>query len=99
MQRLGQRAFRSIHHAFDRGITCFDCSQSYATFDWIAGATTGLPRKALSPSKIPGQPQDPLKVIDRHRQVLNTDYIDSLLIHCMVKNGWTDPVETDHGCV
>jgi predicted aldo/keto reductase-like oxidoreductase len=31
-----------------------------------------------------------LKVIDRHRQVFNTDYIDSLLIHCMVKDGWTD---------
>ena len=28
-------------------------------------------------------------MIDRHRRVFNTDYIDSLLIHCMVKNGWT----------
>ena len=89
---LGQQAFnRLIHYAFDRGITCFDCSQSYATFDWIAGATKGLPREKLFlQSKIPGQPQDVLKVIDRHRRVFNTDYIDSLLIHCMVKNGWTD---------
>ena len=31
-----------------------------------------------------------LKAIDRHRQVFNTDYVDSLLIHCMVKDGWTD---------
>ena len=28
--------------------------------------------------------------IDRHRKTLNTDYIDSMLIHCMVKPDWTD---------
>ena len=32
-----------------------------------------------------------LKTIDRHRKVFNTDYVDSLLIHCMVKDHWTDP--------
>jgi len=88
---LGQPAFnRLIRHAYDRGITYFDCAQSYATFDWIAGAIKGLPREKLFlQSKIPGQPQDVLKTIDRHRLVLKTDYIDSLLIHCMVKDGWT----------
>ena len=34
-----------------------------------------------------------MKTIDRHRQVFNTDYIDSLLIHCMVKDGWTDQMK------
>jgi predicted aldo/keto reductase-like oxidoreductase len=89
---LGQPAFNDlVRHAYDRGITYFDCAQSYATFEWIAGATKGLPREKLFlQSKIPGQPQDLLKTIDRQRQVLHTDYIDSLLIHCMVKDGWTD---------
>ena len=89
---LGQSAFNDlIHYAFDRGITYFDCAQSYATFDWIAGAIKGLPREKLFlQSKIPGQPTDVLKAIDRHRQVFNTDYVDSLLVHCMVKDGWTD---------
>jgi predicted aldo/keto reductase-like oxidoreductase len=88
---LGQRAFNDlIRYAYDRGITYFDCAQSYATFEWIAGATKGLPREKLFlQSKIPGQPQDVLAAIDHHRKVLNTDYIDSLLIHCMVKDGWT----------
>ena len=92
LHALGQRAFVDlVHCAHERGITYFDCAQNYATFDWVAGAIKGLPREKLFlQSKIPGQPQDPLKVIDRHRQVLNTDYIDSMLIHCMVKNGWTD---------
>jgi predicted aldo/keto reductase-like oxidoreductase len=90
---LGQQAFNSlVRYAYDRGITYFDCAQSYATFEWIAGATKGLPREKLFlQSKIPGQPKDVLKTIDRHRQVFNTDYVDSLLIHCMVKDGWTDP--------
>ena len=89
---LGQPVFnRLIRYAYDQGITYFDCAQSYATFDWIGGAITGLPREKLFlQSKIPGQPQDVLKTIDHHRKAFKTDYIDSLLIHCMVKNGWTD---------
>jgi predicted aldo/keto reductase-like oxidoreductase len=64
------------------------------TFDWIAGAIKGLPREKLFlQSKVPGQPEDVLKTIDRHRQVFNTDYIDSLLVHCMVKDGWTDQLK------
>ncbi|MGO9112610.1 MAG: aldo/keto reductase [Thermoguttaceae bacterium] len=89
---LGQPAFnRLIHYAYDRGITYFDCAQSYVTFDWVAGAIKGLPREKLFlQSKIPGQPQDVLRTIDRHRLVFKTDYIDSLLVHCMVKGDWTD---------
>lgn len=91
-QALGQRAFNDlIHYAFDHGITYFDCAQSYKTFDWIGGAIKGLPRdKLFIQSKIPGQPEDVLKTIDRHRLVMNTDYVDSMLIHCMVKDKWTD---------
>ncbi len=89
---LGQAAFNDlIRYAYDRGVTYIDCAQSYATFEWIGGAIKGLPReKVFLQSKIPGQPDDVLKAIDRHRQVYDTDYIDSMLIHCMVKNGWTD---------
>ena len=60
-------------------------------FDWIADAIKGLPREKLFlQSKIGGKPEDVLAEIDRHRKVFNTDYIDSMLIHCMVKTGWTD---------
>lgn len=91
-KELGQEAFnRLVRYAYDQGITYFDCAQSYETFEWIADAIKGLPREKLFlQSKIPGQPEDVLKAIDRHRQVFKTDYIDSLLIHCMIQNGWTD---------
>jgi len=92
---LGQKAFNDlIHYAFERGITYIDCAQSYATFDWMGDAIKGLPREKLFlQSKIPGQPEDVLQAIDRHRQVFKTDYLDSMLIHCMVQNGWTDPMK------
>ena len=46
---LGQQAFNDlIRCAFDRGITYFDCAQSYATFDWMGGAIKGLPARNCS---------------------------------------------------
>ena len=35
-------------------------------------------------------PEDVLNVIDSHRKAFDTDYIDSLLIHCMTTGDWTD---------
>ena len=90
---LGQEGFNSlIRYAYDQGITYFDCAQSYQTFPWLGAAIKGLPREKLFiQSKIGGQPEDILAAIDRHRKVFGTDYIDSMLIHCMVQNNWTDP--------
>lgn len=89
---LGQEAFnRLVRYAYDHGITYFDCAQSYRTFEWIGDAIKGLPREKLFlQSKVPGQPAEVLQAIDRHRKVFNTDYVDSMLIHCMVKDRWTD---------
>src|ERR1700733_1131338 len=89
---LGKDAFtKLIHYAYDQGITYIDTAQQYTTFEWIGDAIKGLPREKLFiQSKVPGQPGDVLAAIDHHRKVFNTDYVDSLLIHCMVKNQWTD---------
>jgi predicted aldo/keto reductase-like oxidoreductase len=90
---LGKEGFtRLVHYAFDHGITYLDCAQSYATFDWIGDAIKGLPREKLFiQSKIGGQPDKVIEAIDRHRKVFDTDYVDSLLVHCMVQDKWTDP--------
>jgi 1-deoxyxylulose-5-phosphate synthase len=94
-RELGQEGFnRLIRYAYDQGITYLDCAQSYQTFEWIGGAIKGLPREKLFiQSKIPGKPEKVLEAIDHHRKIFNTDYVDSLLIHCMVKDGWTDDYE------
>jgi predicted aldo/keto reductase-like oxidoreductase len=80
-----------VHYAYDQGITFIDTSKTYRTFGMIAAATKGLPREKLFiQSKLPDQPTDVLTEIDNHRKTFNTDYVDSMLIHCMAKNGWTD---------
>lgn len=89
---LGQEAFNKlIRYAYDQGITYFDCAQSYRTFNWIGDAIKGLPREKLFlQSKIMGNPQNPAQTIDNHLKTFKTDYIDSMLVHCMVKDTWTD---------
>ena len=89
---LGREGFNSlVKYAYDQGITDFDGSQPYKTFEWLGGAVKGLPREKLFiQSKIPGQPEDIVSVIDHHRKVFDTDYVDTMLVHCMIKEGWTD---------
>jgi predicted aldo/keto reductase-like oxidoreductase len=89
---LGKENFiKLVRYAYDHGITYVDAAQQYATFGWIGDAIKGLPREKLFlQSKVPGQPADVLAAIDNHRKTYNTDYIDSLLIHCMTVGQWTD---------
>jgi len=89
---LGQKEFNNlIHYAYDQGITYFDCAQSYRTFEWLGGAIKGLPREKLFiQSKVMGNPEKIMEVIDKHRKTFDVDYVDSLLVHCMVKGTWTD---------
>ena len=89
---IGRDGFtKLIHHAYDQGITYIDTAESYRTFEWISDAVKGLPREKLFiQSKMDGKPEDVLAVIDHHRKTFNTDYVDSLLIHCMTRGQWTD---------
>ena len=88
----GKAAFVDlIHYAYDHGITYIDTAQSYSTFAVIADAIKGLPREKLFiQSKVDGWPPDVLGVIDHHRKTFNTDYVDSLLVHCMTRGTWSD---------
>jgi len=89
---LGHDEFnRLVRYAYDQGITYFDTAQSYQTHEWIREAIKGLPREKLFiQSKMPGNPEKPLEVLDRYREELGTDYIDSLLTHCTVTPKWDD---------
>jgi len=89
---LGHEEFNKlIRHAYDQGITFFDTADGYQTHTWIAEAIKGLPREKLFiQTKMSGGAEKPLEMLDRFRKELNTDYIDSLLIHCMTDHGWQD---------
>jgi len=89
---LGHEGFNKlVRYAYDQCITYIDTAQSYQTHEWVREAIKGLPREKLFiQSKMPGLPDKPLEVIERYLKELGTDYIDSLLMHCMVKRSWPD---------
>ncbi|HEY4330019.1 MAG TPA: aldo/keto reductase [Phycisphaerae bacterium] len=88
---LGKDEFiKLIHYAFDKGITFFDTCDRYETMPWMADALKGLPREKLFiQSKITGTPADVVAAIDAERKKLNTDYIDSMLIHSQTTANWS----------
>ncbi len=89
---LGQDGFtRLLRYAYDQGITYIDTAQSYRTHEMVGEAIKGLPREKLFiQSKMPGLPENPLELLDRYRKELGVEYIDSLLVHCMVQDDWDE---------
>jgi 1-deoxyxylulose-5-phosphate synthase len=89
---LGHDGFnRLIRYAYDQGLTYLDTAQSYQTHEWIREAIKGLPReKFFIQTKMSGNPENGLEIIDRFRKELDTDYIDSLLTHCTVTPNWDE---------
>lgn len=89
---LGQEGFnRLIRYAYDQGVTYIDTAQNYQTHTMVREAIKGLPREKLFiQSKMPGVPEKPLEVLDRYRQELGVDYIDSLLTHCGTTANWNE---------
>lgn len=92
---LGQDGFNKlVRYAYDKGIRYFDCAQNYKTFGWVGDAIKDFPRDQIFLlSKIGGNPEKPAEVIDNQLKNYKTDYIDCLLVHCAVKDSWTDDVK------
>jgi hypothetical protein len=89
-RKLGKDAFiRLLRYAYDRGIRYIDTADSYRIQPWVGEAIKGLPRERLYiQSKVWGIPQKPGEVLDRFRKELGVDYIDSVLVHCVVTKTW-----------
>jgi predicted aldo/keto reductase-like oxidoreductase len=97
-RKLGQAEFtRLIRYAYEQGITYIDTADNYHTHGMVREAIKGLPRERLwIQSKMWWTPENirkPLAALQRYRQELGTDYIDSLLIHCTMKKTWPEDVK------
>lgn len=88
-----------IRQAYDKGIRCFDCADSYGTNPFAGAALKGIPREDytlitkmwVTPGGVPEQEKgETVKVIDRLRRELKSDYIDLVQIHCMINGNWTN---------
>lgn len=103
--RLGQEKFTElVRTCLDRGISWFDAADLYGSHSYLAEALRGVPRdRYVLVSKIwlrtrglpEGQPADTEQVVHRFLQELRTDYIDLLLLHCLVEPDWPSRYEKE----
>ena len=89
--KLGQEKFtKLVRHAFDSGITYFDTADQYGSHIFLREALRGIPREKLFiQTKTRATNAEVAKAdLDRFREELGMDYVDSLLMHCMTKGTW-----------
>lgn len=89
--KLGEAGFtKLVRHAFDKGITYIDAADQYGSHIYLRTALRGLPREKLFlQTKTRATTADQVRAdIERFRQELGTDYLDTLLMHCMTTASW-----------
>ena len=75
---------------YDQGITFWDCADQYGTHPHLREALKSVQReKVVILSKTHASTEKEMRAdLDRFRRELNTDYIDILLLHCMLDASW-----------
>ncbi len=93
-RELGQAEFtKLVRYAYDNGIRFFETAQNYAGMpEMLSIALKGIPRDTYRlMTKYRLQQTDPTSVvIDRYRKVLNSEYFDILLLHCVRTADWAE---------
>lgn len=95
--RLGMDQFVQLaRHCYDQGIRYFDMADGYGSHEYVGNAIKGLPRETITLcTKVWTHPEGSDKIesvektLDRYRKEIDTDYIDILLMHCLMEGGWT----------
>lgn len=90
--RLGQEEFtRLMRHSLDQGINFFDLADSYGSNAFFSKAMKGVPRdRYIIQTKTDSRDSQGARAdVDRFLTELGTDYIDSLIIHCVTAPDWT----------
>jgi aryl-alcohol dehydrogenase-like predicted oxidoreductase len=75
---------------YDHGLTFWDAADQYGTHPHLKEALKRVPREKITIlSKTHANTEKEMRAdIDRFRRELNTDYIDILLLHCMLDGDW-----------
>lgn len=93
-RKLGLNGFAELIRAgYDQGINFWDSADQYGTHPHFREALKGgIPRdKVVIMSKTWASTEAEMKKdLDRFRRELGTDYIDILLLHCMMDGNWTE---------
>lgn len=95
--RLGDAGFIDLaQHVYDAGVRFFDAADSYGSHPYLKEAFKYIPRENITLlSKLWNRPSDwanfttAQAAVDRFRKEMDQDYIDIVLMHCMVDEDWT----------
>lgn len=97
-----------FEYAYDRGITFFDLADWYGSHIYFREALRRIPREKVTilskfwwrndGNNLSDLPADykvrsAKKALKRFKFELQTDYIDIMLLHCLVKPDWTDDMQ------
>jgi aryl-alcohol dehydrogenase-like predicted oxidoreductase len=101
--RMGfQKLVALFRHAYDRGIRFFDMADLYGSHVYFREALRTIPRDEVailtkiwwpydgprSKTSEPGRAQIVRSTLERFRHELNTDYLDVVLLHCLLRPDW-----------
>lgn len=77
-------------YAYERGITLIDTADQYGSHPHIREAFKRIPRdQIVIATKTVARTANQMKSdLDRFRQELGTDYLDIVLLHCMMNQNW-----------
>jgi predicted aldo/keto reductase-like oxidoreductase len=77
---------------YDQGLRFVDTADAYGTHPHVGAALKKLPREKITVlTKSRSRDAAGMRAdIDRFRKELGTDYIDILLMHCMMDDDWTE---------
>lgn len=89
--RKGELVNLLLNGYHENGLRFFDAADSYGSHPYVAAAIKQLPRDKVTvltksdTRDAAGMRDD----IDRFRRELGTEYIDVLLVHCVMEDDWT----------
>jgi predicted aldo/keto reductase-like oxidoreductase len=92
-KKLGVRGIADLFRAgYDTGLTFWDSADQYGSHPHLREALKGVKREKVTIlSKTHSSTAAEMRAdLDRFRKELNTDYIDILLLHCMVDGNWPE---------
>ncbi len=89
--RLGQDKFTAlIQHAHESGIHFFDLADQYGSMPFFKEPLKKLQRDKIT-IQTKSNSREPAKMradLERFRKELDTDYLDTVLIHCVTEADW-----------
>ena len=92
-KKLGVQGLADLYRAaYANGVTFWDSADQYGTHPHVKLALQGVPREKITLlTKTHASTEKEMRAdLDRFRRELGTDYIDVLLLHCMLDDDWPE---------